>query len=353
MTILYAFLWFAGIALVLGAMLAAASIVFAVKVDPRVSEINEILPGANCGGCGFTGCAACAEAIVKGDAKISACPVGGQSAADKIASVMGVSAEKVTRMRAQVMCTGHTGNAKQKYIYEGPHDCAAAMRLGGGPKECPNGCIGFGTCEMLCPEGAISVENGIASVRAEKCLGCGICVDACPKHIIKLIPFDAPVFVGCSSLDKGALTRSYCEVGCIGCKLCTKVCDSAAITVNGAIASINYETCTHCGKCAEKCPRGIIFFDKNKVVIAPAQEPSPEEPAAETAAETPAELDVTHVSDMPAAASDAPIPAQQNDAAPIAEDTPGEEAVTQAPAEEVSAAAEPTEVPVDDSAKTE
>ena len=126
MTILYAFLWFAGIALVLGAMLAIASIVFEVKVDPKIPEVTEVLPGANCGGCGFSGCAACAEAIVKGEAKVSACPVGGQAVADQVAAIMGVDAGSVTRMRAQVMCSGTRENAKQKYIYEVQLPCVLA-----------------------------------------------------------------------------------------------------------------------------------------------------------------------------------------------------------------------------------
>ena len=279
MTILYALLWFAGISLVLGAMLAIASIVFAVKVDPKIPEITDVLPGANCGGCGFSGCAACAEAIVNGEAKVTACPVGGQAVADKIAEIMGVNAGTVTRMRAQVMCSGTHSNAKQKYVYEGPHDCAAAMRLGGGPKDCPNGCIGFGTCEAICPNDAIKVENGVAVVLAEHCIGCGICVETCPKHIIKLIPFDAPVHVGCSSLDKGNITRTYCEVGCIGCKMCTKVCDTGAITVTGSIAEIDYEKCIHCGKCVEKCPRKIIVFEEDKCKIAAPTTPAAEEDA--------------------------------------------------------------------------
>ncbi len=320
MTILYAFLWFAGIALVLGAMLAIASIVVAVKVDPKIPEITDVLPGANCGGCGFSGCAACAEAIVRGDAKVSACPVGGQAAADRIAAIMGVDAGTVTRMRAQVMCTGTRSNAKQKYIYEGPQDCAAAMRLGGGPKECPNGCIGFGTCEALCPQGAISVENGIAVVRDEKCIGCGICVDSCPKHIIKLIPFDAPAFVGCSSPDKGPQIRTYCEIGCIGCKMCTKVCESDAITVNGAIASIDYEKCTHCGKCAEKCPRKIIIFDEGKAAIAiPAEEAVP----TDTAEAEPLTTEAPVTNAAAADTAEVPTPTYEEPKAPEA---PAEEA---------------------------
>jgi len=264
MTVLYAFLWFAGISLLLGAMLAIASIVFEVKVDPKIPEITEALPGANCGGCGFSGCAACAEAIVKGEAKVSACPVGGQAVADQIAAIMGVDAGSVTRMRAQVMCSGTRDNAKQKYIYEGPHDCAAAMRLGGGPKECPNGCIGFGTCELLCPQDAIHVENGVAVVRAEKCIGCGICVESCPKHIIKLIPFDSKHWVGCMSVDDGKTTRSYCDVGCISCKICEKNCPEKAIIVTEHTAAIDYSLCTGCDKCVDKCPRKIIWSGKTQ-----------------------------------------------------------------------------------------
>ncbi|MGM9625300.1 MAG: RnfABCDGE type electron transport complex subunit B [Eubacteriales bacterium] len=274
MTILNALLLFAGISLVLGLMLAVASKVFAVKVDPRIPEIVEALPGANCGGCGFSGCSACAEAIVNGKAKVSACPVGGQNSADKIAVIMGVEAGTVKRMRAQVMCTGTKDNAKQKYIYEGPIDCEAAMRLGGGPKECPNGCMGFGSCQAHCTSDAISIINGVAVVNPEKCAGCGVCVETCPKHIIKLIPFETTVHVGCSSLDKGPIVRTYCDAGCIGCRMCTKVCESGAIHVDGFIASIDYEKCISCGKCAEKCPRKIIIVKGGQCVVEDTNAPA-------------------------------------------------------------------------------
>ena len=266
-SVLYALLWFALLAVVLGVMLAIASKVFAVKVDERIPAITECLPGANCGGCGYTGCAACAEAIVSGEAKVSSCRVGGQEAADKIASIMGVNADTVVRMRAQVMCSGTHDNAKQKYIYEGAHDCYAAMRLGGGPKSCPNGCIGLGSCTVVCTHDAIIVKDGIATVDYTKCAGCGMCVETCPKHIIKLVPYDSTVWVGCSSLDKGAITRTYCEVGCIGCKLCEKACEHKAIHVDGFVASIDYEKCTGCGACVAKCPRGIIHRASDRFVI--------------------------------------------------------------------------------------
>ena len=268
MSILYALLWFAGISLLLGVMLAAASIIFAVRVDPRIPQVQECLPGANCGGCGFAGCSACAEAIVKGEAKTSACPVGGQPVADKIAAIMGTEAGTVTRMRAQVMCSGTLDNAKKKYIYEGATDCNAAMRLGGGPKLCPNGCIGLGSCTVVCKHDAISIVNGVAVVNYQKCAGCGMCTETCPKHIIKLVPYDSKIWVGCSSLDKGPQVRTYCEVGCIGCHLCEKTCEHGAIKVNGFVAEINYSACTGCGKCAAKCPRHIIINADDHYVIA-------------------------------------------------------------------------------------
>lgn len=262
--ILWALFWFVILGGVLGVALAIAAKVFAVKDDERIPKITEKLPGANCGGCGYTGCAALAEAIVKGEAKPSACVVGGSAVADEVAAIMGVKAEAPVRMRAQVMCSGTHELAKKKYIYEGAPDCIAASKLGGGGKLCPNGCIGLGTCVSVCPFGAIKIENGISAVDYTKCQGCGKCVEACPKHIINLIPFDAGVWVGCMSVDKGALTRSYCEVGCISCRMCERTCESGAIHVNDFVASIDYSKCTQCGKCVEKCPRKIIWSDKSQ-----------------------------------------------------------------------------------------
>lgn len=262
--ILYAVMWFAILGGVMGILLAVASKVFFVKVDERVSEIADSLPGANCGGCGYAGCQSLAEAIVKGEAKTSACVAGDAALAKKIAEIMGVEAEEPVRMRAQVMCSGGHEYAKKKYVYEGAHDCFAASKMGGGDKLCPNGCIGLGTCVSACCFDAISIEDGVAVINYEKCHACGRCVEACPKHIIKLIPYDSTHWVGCMSVDKGAKTKTYCDVGCISCRLCEKACEHDAIHVNDFVASIDYSKCVQCGKCVDKCPRKIIWSDKSQ-----------------------------------------------------------------------------------------
>ena len=259
MKILLPVLIFIGLGLLMGALLALASKLFAVKKDEKAEAIKECLPGANCGGCGYSGCDAYAAAVSAGDAPVNKCSVGGAEAASKIAQIMGVDAGEQVRMRAQVMCSGTGEYAKKKYIYEGIDDCVAASKIGGGDKMCKNGCIGLGTCVRACPFDAIVVEDGVAAVDYSKCKGCGICVSACPKGIIKLIPFDAKHWVGCMSVDDGKNTRKVCDVGCISCKLCQKNCPAGAINVDNFVASIDYDKCTGCDICTDKCSRHIIW----------------------------------------------------------------------------------------------
>ncbi len=259
MKILLPVLIFIGLGLLMGALLALASKLFAVKKDEKAEAIKECLPGANCGGCGYSGCDAYAAAVSAGDAPVNKCSVGGAEAASKIAQIMGVDAGAQVRMRAQVMCSGTGEYAKKKYIYEGIDDCVAASKIGGGDKMCKNGCIGLGTCVRACPFDAIVVEDGVAAVDYSKCKGCGICVSACPKGIIKLIPFDAKHWVGCMSVDDGKNTRKVCDVGCISCKICQKNCPAGAINVDNFVASIDYDKCTGCDICTDKCPRHIIW----------------------------------------------------------------------------------------------
>ena len=262
--ILYPVLIFLLLGVLMGLLLAAATKIFAVKKNEKAERITECLPGANCGGCGFAGCAAFAEAVSNGEAKVNQCSVGGAEVTAKIADIMGVEALPTVRMRAQVMCSGTNEYARKKYIYEGVADCTAASKIGGGDKLCANGCIGLGTCVSACPFSAISVENGVAAVDYTKCTGCGVCVSACPKSIIKLIPFDSKHWVGCMSVDDGKTTRKVCDVGCISCKICEKNCPEKAITVDNFVAKIDYSKCSGCDICVDKCPRHIIWSGKTQ-----------------------------------------------------------------------------------------
>ena len=250
------FLVFGGLA---GTLLAIASRVFAVEKNEKAEQIEEILPGANCGGCGYSGCAALAEAISKGEASVNSCTVGGADVASKAAEIMGVESGPVVHLRAQVMCSGTYELARKKYVYEGVDDCVIATKIGGGSKLCPNGCVGLGTCVKVCPFEAISVIEGVAVVDYAKCRGCGLCVSACPKGIIKLIPFNSKHWVGCMSEANGKETRQMCDVGCISCRLCEKNCPTGAITVDSFRARIEYDKCIGCDNCVEKCPRHIIW----------------------------------------------------------------------------------------------
>jgi len=249
---------FAALGIVFGILLAVASKVFAVKTDERVPEIIECLPGANCGGCGFSGCAALADAIVKGEAAPNACNACSVEGMRRIGEIMGMEVADPTPMYARVMCSGNCKTAVFKYRYEGATDCIAAERIGGGDKACPNGCIGLGTCVAACSYGAITVQDGVAVIDPAKCIGCGACAKICPKHIISVIPVSSKYVVACRSVENGATTRKQCSVGCISCRICEKNCPAGAITVNDFVATIDQSKCTGCGICAEKCPRKII-----------------------------------------------------------------------------------------------
>ncbi|MCR4897504.1 MAG: RnfABCDGE type electron transport complex subunit B [Lachnospiraceae bacterium] len=250
----------AAVGIFVGLFLGIAGIRFKVEVDPREEEVLAALPGNNCGGCGYPGCSGLATAIVKGEAPVNGCPVGGEPVGKKIGEIMGVDAEESTRMVAFVACAGDCDKAVRNYEYTGVEDCSVmAFVPGGGPKGCRSGCCGFGSCVKACPFDAIHVVNGIAVVDKEACKACGKCVAACPKHLISLIPYDAKHMVACSSTDKGPDTMKACSVGCIGCGICVKNCEFGAITVENFHATIDQEKCTGCGACVAKCPKKAIL----------------------------------------------------------------------------------------------
>ena len=257
--IIYAMVSIGGLGIVFGAILGFASKIFAVDEDPRIGQVLECLPGANCGGCGYPGCGGLATAIVEGRAPVNACAVGGASAAAAIAEVMGVVAEEKEPTVAFVKCGGTCDKAQNKYEYDGISDCIMAAQLAGKTsKACAYGCMGLGSCVSACQFGAIKIENGVAVVDPDLCVSCGKCVATCPQHIIEIVPKKKKVKVQCSSKDMGKAVMSVCSAGCIGCKMCEKACKFEAVTVENNIAHIDYEKCKDCGACAVKCPKKVI-----------------------------------------------------------------------------------------------
>jgi Na+-translocating ferredoxin:NAD+ oxidoreductase RNF subunit RnfB len=233
---------------------------FAVEIDPKIAEIDSFLPHANCGACGYAGCMGFATAVAAGQAAVTGCPPGGASAAKKISAVMGVDApEMPERMLARVYCLGGHNEAVEKFEYHGVQDCNAAILVAGGSKGCVYGCLGLASCVRACPFDAMYMtDNGLPFVIDEKCTGCGLCIPPCPKNLIELVPENRDVHIFCRSLDKGADTKKLCNVGCIACNKCDKVCPYDAITIDSFLARIDYNRCTNCGLCVPVCPTNII-----------------------------------------------------------------------------------------------
>ncbi len=269
--ILLAVLIVAILGMVLGLLLAIASIIMAVPVDEKAVAIEEVLAGANCGACGYSGCAGYAAALAAGECEdTTLCSPGGSACAKSIAEIMGVSAGDSTPMTAVVLCHGTEANAGTFMDYHGDLSCKTASQLFGGGKACSFGCLGLGDCEEACPFDAIHVnESGLAEVDSEKCRACKICINVCPKGVIELAPlYKHEAVVYCQNKNKGGETRKQCKVGCIGCMKCQKTCQHDAIHVENFKASVDYAKCTGCGECAEACPVKCIDMSTfGKIVV--------------------------------------------------------------------------------------
>ena len=253
------------IGLVAGVILTVAAKVMFVPVDERVSAIREVLPGANCGACGFAGCDDYANALV-GEPNLSPnlCPVGGSQVGLQIAGIVGSEAEATEPLTAIVKCNGTYNNTTDIMKLDGMKTCRGVDTFYGGHRACSYGCLGMGDCVRVCEFDAIKVINGVAVVDRNQCVGCGVCVRECPNHVIVMERKKDDIFILCKNKDRGAVTMKKCSVGCIGCGKCKKVCKFDAIFIEDNLAEMNGDKCINCGACVKECPTGAIIDLRKK-----------------------------------------------------------------------------------------
>ncbi len=261
MQIAYAIVALGLLGLTFGILLALAARFFAVKTDPRVDAVREVLPGVNCGACGYAGCVNFAEGVVRGETELNGCIPGGDETAGAIAEVLGQELVEAVAEVSTLFCIGDCSRAADRFIYDGVEDCAVAGQFYGGFKACSYGCLGLGNCVRACPFDAIRMgSHGLPVIDPEVCNGCGLCIKACPRDLLKLLPNNQlGHLVLCSSHDRGKKVSRACTVGCIACKACVKACPQEAIEMIDNLATIDLEKCDDCGKCVEACPPGTIY----------------------------------------------------------------------------------------------
>lgn len=259
---------------------------FRVVEDPRIDEVEKMLPGANCGGCGYAGCRQfAAKAVEADDLSAQFCPVGGAETMKRIGDFLGKSAPEREPMVAVLRCNGSCAHCPAITRYDGAPSCAVESATYAGETGCPFGCLGQGDCVAVCNFGALSMdpETGLPVVDQAKCTGCGACVRQCPKQLFELRRKglkDRRVYVACRNRDKGAVARKACEVACIGCGKCVRACPFEAITLGDNLAYIDYNKCRLCRKCVDECPTGAI---RAVNFPAPAVRPSGEQGDAQPA----------------------------------------------------------------------
>ena len=266
--ILLAVIALGAIGLIAALLLYFASRKFAVHEDERIGQVSAVLPQANCGGCGFPGCAgfagACVKAADKGSLEGLLCPVGGQPVMEQVAGILGMAVEATAPKVAVVRCNGSCENRPRLVSYDGAQSCKVQQMTGMGETGCPYGCLGCGDCVEACQFDAIRInpETMLPEVDEEKCTACGACSKACPRQIIEIRlkgPRGRRMVVLCNNKDKGAIANKACKASCIGCGKCVKTCEKfEAITLENNLAYIDAEKCKLCRKCEEACPKGAI-----------------------------------------------------------------------------------------------
>jgi Na+-translocating ferredoxin:NAD+ oxidoreductase RNF subunit RnfB len=256
-------IFLAGIGAVFGVGLAFAAKRFAVKIDPRVEQVKDCLAHAHCGACGYAGCEQYAEAVVNNpDVAPNLCIPAGSKAAEAVALITGKKAVVMEPLFSRIMCQGGWSKSTKRFTYEGVQDCRAAVLAGGGDKSCVFGCLGYGTCARACPFDALHMGNDhLPVVDMAKCTGCRKCEVACPKKVIEVLPGSKAVVVACHSKDKGGDVRKNCQVGCIACGKCVKVCPFDAPKIENNLSKIDLARCRVCGLCVGACPtKAIVDF---------------------------------------------------------------------------------------------
>lgn len=263
-TLLYTILMLSALGAILAIVLYFVAQRFKVEEDPRIDAVAKVMPGANCGGCGYAGCQAFAKAAVQAeDLSTCFCPVGGNEVMKKVAAVLGKEAAEKAPMVAVLRCSGTCEVRPRISQYDGSRSCAVEANLYGGETACSFGCLGLGDCVSACSFGGIHIDpqTHLPVIDDSICAACGACTKACPKGLLELRnkgPKDRRVYVACANKDKGAVARKACKAACIGCQACVKVCPFEAITVTDNLAYIDYTKCRLCRKCVAVCTTKVI-----------------------------------------------------------------------------------------------
>ncbi len=282
-----------GIGLFFALFLAIANKRFFVETDPKLEKVESVLPGVNCGGCGYASCALYAEAIVESDEELNLCVVGGADITTDVAHVMGVeiSGEQQEKLVAVVFCQGDNEASKFPGVHKGLMDCAAAIYSQDVSKRCKYGCVGMGSCVKSCPFDAIHMsDGGIPFVDADRCTACGNCVRACPRDLIELHPISHDALVFCKSQDAGPVARKVCSKACIACQICVKAAakdeNAEAVTMQGNLAVVAAEPYAAKAEYGTKCPTSAYTVNANAINRPERPESGDENAAAEAVAAT-------------------------------------------------------------------